>query len=240
MERGRTTFTAEEFRRIRELVRERETADRTAQKVIRNKIRNIGLYWSEVTPGKTDYTVANLDALVSRGVLKVVGQKPGVATAEAPVQAVTPQTRTIAVNSIPSSGHGRAASDEHYVIDLCDEVLGQTASRQHRFPFLLGDSGTPLPVDAYYKDLNLVIEYYECQHTETVTFFDRRQTVSGVSRGEQRKIYDERRRTELPKYGISLVVISWSDFGTSKKLVRNREYDIRIVRDILGRSGIIM
>lgn len=239
MEKGRTTFTAEEFRRIRELVRERETADRTTQKGIRNKIRNIGLYWSEVTPGKTDYTVANLDALVSRGVLKVVGQRPGVATYEASAQTVTPQTRTMAVNSIPSSGHGRAASDEHYVIDLCDEVLGQRASMQHRFPFLLGDSGTPLPVDAYYERLNLVVEYYERQHTEAVTFFDRRQTVSGVSRREQRRIYDERRRTELPKHGIRLVVISWSDFGTSKKLIRNHDRDILVVREILHRSGLV-
>ncbi len=238
MERGRTTFTADEFRRIRELVRERETADVTKQKGIRQKIRDIGLYWREVASG-VDYTVANLDALVSRGILKVVGQKPGAEAVNAPEQAVTPQTRTMAENSIPSSSRGRAASDEHYVIDLCDEVLGQTASRQHRFPFLLGDSGTPLPVDAYYERLNLVIEYYERQHTETVSFFDRRQTVSGVSRGEQRRIYDERRRTELPKHGIRLVVINWSDFGTSKKLIRNHDRDILVVRENLHRSGLV-
>ena len=62
----------------------------------------------------------------------------------------------------------RKTTDESYVIDLCDELLGITASRQHRFEFLKGDAGTKLPVDAYYKPLNLVIEYREKQHSEQV------------------------------------------------------------------------
>src|SRR5215211_1798560 len=33
----------------------------------------------------------------------------------------------------------RAASDEAYVIDLCDEILGERALRQHRFEWLRGD-----------------------------------------------------------------------------------------------------
>jgi len=33
------------------------------------------------------------------------------------------------------------AKDEHYVIDLCDIVLRSRASRQHAFPFLVGDCG---------------------------------------------------------------------------------------------------
>ena len=55
------------------------------------------------------------------------------------------------------STSARNKSDESYVIDLCDEVLKQKAFRQHRFDFLKGDSGTKLPVDAYYSSLNLVI-----------------------------------------------------------------------------------
>ena len=44
-----------------------------------------------------------------------------------------------------------------------------------------------------------MIEYCERQHTEAVAFFDHneRLTVSGVTRGEQRKIYDQRRRDLL-------------------------------------------
>lgn len=122
--------------------------------------------------------------------------------------------------------------DESYVIDLCDEVLGLKALRQYRFPFLLGDTGKALPVDAYYKEKNLVVEYCERQHSEAVPFFDRRKTVSGVIRGEQRKIYDKRRREILPQHHIKLVNISYSDFeyDSRKRIIRNHSHDIEIVR----------
>lgn len=129
--------------------------------------------------------------------------------------------------------HGRIDSDEYYVIGLCNEALKRTALQQHHFDFLRGDTGKRLPVDAYYEDLNLVVEYYERQHTESVALFDKKQTVSGVDRATQRKIYDNRRREELPKHGIKLVVISYSDFGTSKKLLRSHDSDLEIVKLIL-------
>lgn len=131
------------------------------------------------------------------------------------------------------SGSSRKGSDEEYVINLCDEVLGLRASRQHRFDFLKGDTGRKLPVDAYYEELKLVVEYHECQHTEAVPLFDNKPTVSGVSRGEQRRNYDERRRNILPQHGINLVIISYSDFGTSKKLVRNHDKDFEVVKEKL-------
>lgn len=122
--------------------------------------------------------------------------------------------------------------DESYVIDLCDEVLGLKAKRQHHFPFLLGDSGRSLPVDAYYEGLKLVVEYCERQHSEPVPFFDRRMTVSGVGRGEQRRIYDERRKEILPLHDICLISILYSDFeyDSKKRIVRNYEHDKQIVR----------
>jgi hypothetical protein len=58
----------------------------------------------------------------------------------------------------------------------------------------MADANTPLPIDAWYLSFNLVIEYRERQNIYTVAIFYRRQTVSGVSRGEHRKLYDERRR----------------------------------------------
>ena len=129
---------------------------------------------------------------------------------------------------------GRMDSDEYYVIGLCNEVLGLKASQQHRFDFLVGDSGTKLPVDAYYEDLNLVVEYWESQHTVSTPFFDKKKTVSCISRGEQRRLYDERRRVELPKHGINLVSISYNDFGTTKRLKRNHDLDIEVVRSKLS------
>jgi very-short-patch-repair endonuclease len=106
----------------------------------------------------------------------------------------------------------RKDSDEHYIIDLCDELLKIKGSRQHRFSFLVGDSGTKLPVDVYYETLNLVVEFNEQQHTKAVAHFDKpnKMTVSGVHRGEQRKIYDQRRLEVLPKHGIKVIEISFN------------------------------
>lgn len=105
--------------------------------------------------------------------------------------------------------------DEAYVIDLCDELLGQAALRQHRFDFLRGDAGTRLPVDAYYPALHLVIEYKEPQRTRPTPFFDKphRLTVSGVNRREQRSLYDQRRRDELPRHDINLLEISYDELS---------------------------
>ncbi|WP_296708262.1 hypothetical protein [Rhodoblastus sp.] len=127
--------------------------------------------------------------------------------------------------------------DENYIIDLVDEVLGVEGSRQHRFAFLLGDTGRTLPVDAFYQDLGWVIEYHERQHTESVSIMNRRMTVSGVTRGEQRRIYDQRRREVLPDQGIRLVVLDYSLFACNgrKRLTRaDRAADIAVVRKALG------
>ncbi|MBL0136236.1 MAG: hypothetical protein IPP79_20800 [Chitinophagaceae bacterium] len=99
---------------------------------------------------------------------------------------------------------GRKNSDEYYIIDLCDQHLGIKGSRQHRFDFLLGDSGRKLPVDVYYESLNLVVEFNEQQHSKSIKHFDKpdKITVSGVNRGMQRKMYDKLKRTVLPKRGI--------------------------------------
>ena len=115
--------------------------------------------------------------------------------------------------------------DENYIIDLCDKVLNDNASRQHRFDFLVGDTGRKLPVDAY----------YEKQHTETVKLFDKKNTVSGVTRDVQRRIYDKRRKEVLPQHGIEVIILSYSDFDfdNQKKIIRNPEKDLEIIRQKL-------
>jgi len=134
----------------------------------------------------------------------------------------------------PERSTGRKNSDEHYVIDLCDQLLGIRGSRQHRFPFLLGDSGRKLPVDVYYESLNLVIEFNEQQHSKAVKHFDKpdKLTVSGVHRGEQRKLYDRRKRSVLPKQGIRVIDISYSAFLSSSngKILRDKSVDLNIVK----------
>ncbi len=115
---------------------------------------------------------------------------------------------------------------------MCDEVLGLRSKRQHRFELLIGDAVIGLPVDAYYESLSLVVEYRERQHTGEVRFFDKpdKITVSGVHRGEQRRLYDQRRREVLPEHGIDLVEFSYSDFvhSSNKRLIRNREEDLKV------------
>lgn len=129
--------------------------------------------------------------------------------------------------------------DEQYVLQICDTVLGLKSSRQHKFDFLVGDIGKngqrrKLPVDAFYETLNLVVEYCERQHSESVAHFDKpdKLTVSGVHRGEQRKIYDQRRREELQKNEIQLVEISYSDFNfnSQKRIIRNVKLDTEVIK----------
>lgn len=131
----------------------------------------------------------------------------------------------------------RADSDEHYVLGLCDKAIGTRGERQSTFPWLVGDV-TPktgrarrLPVDGYWPVLKLVVEFQEKQHTEPVLLFDRRATVSGVPRGEQRRLYDQRKAETLPQHGIRVVVIHKFEFTTrADKIVRDHERDLLVIR----------
>lgn len=221
-------FSKNEYQEIKKLVFQLENSDSSKQKTIRQKIRDVGLYWSELKllgqPKKLPYTVANLEKMFEQGVLKLDDGKLLEIKVTPEIVSDTQKIRT---------NKGREQSDEHYVIDLCDEILGEKADRQHRFNFLRGDTGRKLPVDAYYKKFKLVVEYYEKQHSEYVPFFDKKDTVSGVPRGVQRKIYDQRRKDVLPEYGIKIIIISYKDFGVSKKLRREKEKDLLVVKQIL-------
>lgn len=107
-----------------------------------------------------------------------------------------------------------AKENERYVLALCDEALGLTGDQQRTFDWLLGDLSEktgkrkPLPVDAFYPTLDLVVEFHEKQHTEAVAHFDKPDvlTVSGVHRGIQRRLYDERRQELVPAHGLSLAI----------------------------------
>ncbi len=217
--KSKASFTRAEAGEIIRLIGEKLKADSQNQKGIRAKIRKLGFYASDYG-FKDGYTVEQF-----LSVAKIVGGN----IPETKETTITKPESLIKVSNSKSAT--RSHSDESYVIDLCDEVLKQKAIRQYRFDFLKGDSGTRLPVDAYYPSLNLVIEFKEKQHTEAVNFFDKRQTVSGVGRGEQRKIYDQRRRDVLPKHGIKLIELDCSDFEHTrgKKLIRNREEDLKVI-----------
>ncbi|MCU1524614.1 MAG: hypothetical protein JWO18_1508 [Microbacteriaceae bacterium] len=131
--------------------------------------------------------------------------------------------------------------NEKYVIGLCDEVLGVESAKHHTFLWLLGDVSPTtgrqraLPVDAYWQSLKLVVEFYEKQHSEAVGLFDRRQTLSGVNRGLQRKLYDDRRVELIPQHRLALVFIPMSDFTVRRNLiVPSRDADLATVRSYVG------
>ncbi|MER8026878.1 hypothetical protein SLW73_17110 [Glutamicibacter protophormiae] len=138
----------------------------------------------------------------------------------------------------------RAKSDEYYVLKLCNEVLGSGCQQQKTFDWLLGlpskNTGlrASLPVDGYWEDWGLVVEYHEKQHSEAVPFFDNKVTASGHLRGEQRKLYDAQKATMIPEQGLTLLIIDYRDFENAKgKIVRNHEKDLlvveRMIKDVL-------
>jgi hypothetical protein len=140
----------------------------------------------------------------------------------------------------------RDESDEAYVVDLCNEVLGEVALTQHKFDWLLGDPGAGgrragLPVDAYWPGHQLVVEYRELQHDQPMPHFDKpdRLTISGVHRGEQRALYEARRDTGIPARGLRLVVIRPADLHADSRgrLHRNRDADIAALTKILARDS---
>jgi len=133
------------------------------------------------------------------------------------------------------------ASDEFYVLGLCDELLKVSSSRQHRFRFLVGDlhkdkqTRTMLPLDAFYEKHSLVIEFDPKRFDNTEDEKLDRKTNSGVKRREQREIYDARKKDVLSDRGIEMLRISFSAFTTDEdgKIIRNQDADIELVKDLL-------
>ena len=92
-------------------------------------------------------------------------------------------------------------------------------------------------MDAYCPELHLVVEYCERQHTEAIPIMDRRMTVSGVYRGTQRAIYDQRRRDVLPQHDLELVELSHADFAhdKNKRLCWRQAEDLAEIRQALAK-----
>jgi len=147
-------------------------------------------------------------------------------------------------NQAPQHPRTKAQNDESYIIDLCDQVLEQNAYRKKKFDFLLGDvhkdgeTKTNIPVDAYYEDLKLAILYQQnwTANIENPNAQDKKQTISGMSRAEQRKRYYNRKVLSLPKHDIEVISISYSDFScdADSKIIRDEESDLRVIQKYLS------
>ena len=80
---------------------------------------------------------------------------------------------------------------------ICDKVLNEKSIKQHRFDFLRGDSGVKLPVDAYYPNLNLVIEYREKQLADEAPNFEARIANTPVPQPISRTVFSLKSRVTL-------------------------------------------
>ena len=72
--KGKDTFTQTEISELRNLIKERIKADRSRQKGIRAKMRNIGFYGSDDF-GIIDMQPSDFERLINSGRIKVIGQK---------------------------------------------------------------------------------------------------------------------------------------------------------------------
>ncbi len=141
----------------------------------------------------------------------------------------------------------RSESDEKYILDLVSEVLAEPDYRwQHRFLTLLGDPGKdgrrhPLPVDGYFPRHRLIVEFWEKQHSAPIPFMDEGMTISGVSRGHQRRLYDLRRQAWAETNGLRFVILDYRGFNTDERgrLERNPAQDRKIVANALRAAGVL-
>ena len=141
----------------------------------------------------------------------------------------------------------RTDSDEKYILDLVAQVLLEPDYRwQHRFATLLGDPGKdgkrrPLPVDGYFPRHRLIVEYWETQHSAPIPIMDDGMTVSGVSRGHQRRLYDQRRQSWANANNLRLVILDHRGFACDNqgRLKRDPARDRRIIADALQAAGVL-
>jgi hypothetical protein len=117
-------------------------------KRFRAALRRAGLHWHSHN-GRWEVSVGSAEHQDLVRVLATLGAAPS-------------NRNAIGRQPDASTLSARNSSDEAWIVDLCDSVLAKAALRQHRFPLLVGDAGksgrkTPLPVDAYYPELALVL-----------------------------------------------------------------------------------
>ncbi len=69
--KGRAEFSMQELEQLAVLLREKQTADRTRQKILRAKLRQLEFYITDFASDYAGFTAADLDLLVARGIITV-------------------------------------------------------------------------------------------------------------------------------------------------------------------------
>ncbi len=127
-------------------------------------------------------------------------------------------------------------NDENYLVDLCDKLLGREASRQHTFDELVGNlhkrgkKRTKLPLDAYYKDLKLVLEFHKPLETDMEGLDEKEK-----SRLTQMKYYNKLKKTTVLEKEMSYIEVHYTSFETddNNRLLRNTENDLLVLKGVL-------
>jgi hypothetical protein len=127
-----------------------------------------------------------------------------------------------------------------YVLGLIDTLLG-AGEREKCFDWARGDPSPKtkrtkkLPFDSVWEARKLIIEIDEDQHGEATPFFDKPQklTVSRVHRGEQRALYDARKRAAAMENGYVVLAIMWS-----RKKKRRPVEDLAELRKLICEAGV--
>jgi hypothetical protein len=133
---------------------------------------------------------------------------------------------------------------QDYVIELLAELLDETPLTEVRFAWALGDPSprtgraAQLPFDAVWERRKLIVEIDENQHRKPVKFFDKPDTltVSGVHRGEQRRLYDARKRAAAREAGYTVMEVPWPRNPPPSR--RDRDADRETLRALLHRLGL--
>ena len=87
-----------------------------------------------------------------------------------------------------------------------------------------GKGRTKLPLDAYYENSKLVVE-----------FFEKKETDENAEREAQRKFYDQRKKLVLDKKKIELIDVNYALFECDEndRLVRNKLNDSLVLKGVL-------
>ena len=114
-------------------------------------------------------------------------------------------------------------SDADYLLDLCDEAIGETGLRKHELPWLLSDPdpegrGVPEPVAAYWPGKQIVAELVK----------------------DERREHIRRRVGVLTAYGVATVVLDPTHFAQDGlgALRRLRDRDMSEIRGLLSSQAI--
>jgi len=95
--KGQNTFTTSQIDEIKKLIADKVRATADKQKGIRAKIRKLGFHYSDFSSKKDGYTVADFEALICSGQIKVIGSnyKPTEQLTTKPTTTIKPATTTV-------------------------------------------------------------------------------------------------------------------------------------------------